>query len=61
MISAGKLLDEGPARIRLSLPRCYQTIPNQADRSRMTSLPSVEIFELYIVVDLGWECSRIHS
>src|SRR5436190_10668949 len=28
------------------LPRCYQAIPNQADLSDTTSVPSVEIFEL---------------
>jgi hypothetical protein len=38
---------------RLLLPRCYQTIPNHADPRRAVSVPSVEIFELYIVVDLG--------
>jgi hypothetical protein len=35
------------------LPRCYQTTPNHADPRRTASVPSVEIFELYIVVDLG--------
>ena len=35
------------------LPRCYQIIPNHADPRRTGSVPSVEIFEPYIVVDLG--------
>lgn len=35
------------------LPRCYQTIPNHAAARRTSSVPSVEIFEPYIVVDLG--------
>src|SRR5439155_533987 len=34
------------------LPRCYQTIPNHADPRRTASVPSVEIFEPYIVVGL---------
>ena len=41
--------DNGP----FLLPRCYQTIPNHADPSRTTSVPSVEIFEFYSVLVLG--------
>src|SRR5438552_17100639 len=40
-------------RKRFLLPRCYQTIPNHADPSRMASVPSVEIFEFYSVLVLG--------
>ena len=35
------------------LPRCYQIIPNHADPRRTGSVPSVEIFELYIRVVFG--------
>src|SRR5439155_1711772 len=35
------------------LPRCYQTMPNHADPRRTGSVPSVEIFELYIRVVFG--------
>ena len=35
------------------LPRCYRTIPNHADPSDTTSVPGVEIFEPYIVMDFG--------
>ena len=41
------------------LPRCYQTIPNHADPCRTTSVPSVEILEPYIVVDLGGNACEI--
>ena len=43
----------GGAGGRELLPRRYQTIPNHADPRRTASVPSVEIFELYIVVGLG--------
>ena len=43
----------GGASGRELLPRCYQTIPNHADPRRTASVPSVEIFEPYIVIGLG--------
>ena len=42
----------GGASGRELLPRCYQTIPNHADPRRTASVPSVGIFEPYIVVGL---------
>ena len=50
--------DDGGVRLAL-LPRCYQTIPNHADPCRTTSVPSVEILEPYIVVDLGGNACEI--
>ena len=43
----------GGASGRELLPRCYQTIPNDADLRRTPSIPGVEIFYLYIGVILG--------
>ena len=43
----------GGAGGRELLPRCYQIIPNHADPRRTGSVPSVEIFELYIRVVFG--------
>jgi len=43
----------GGAGGRELLPRCYQTIPNDADLRRTPSIPGVEIFYLYIGVILG--------
>jgi len=51
--SAADALPRGPPTPAPLLPRCYQTIRNHADPLRTASVPSVEIFELYIVVDLG--------
>ena len=41
------------------LPRCYQTIPYHAGPSHTASVPSVEIFEPYIVMDLGGNAPKI--
>src|SRR5438093_9464343 len=46
-------------RKRFLLPRCYQTIPHHADPRRTPSVPSVEIFELCIAVDLGGDILEI--
>ena len=43
----------GGASGRELLPRCYQTIPNDADLRRTPSIPGLEIFYLYIGVILG--------
>src|SRR3989442_9915930 len=46
-------------RRRSGSSRCYQTIRNHADPSRTASVPCVEIFELYIVFDLGGNAPEI--
>jgi len=51
----GTCYDNGP----FLLPRCYQTTPYYADPGRRVLVPGVEIFEVYIVVDLGGYALRI--